>query len=86
MSSDSAADDLAEAAMDAVATLDPLDQIEALAELGAMTQDRIVQAVRAARADQASWSQIGDALGVTKQSAFNKFRASVDGGNDSEEG
>jgi hypothetical protein len=70
--------DLAEAAMVAASILDPLDQIHALAELGDVTDQWMVRAVRAARAEDRSWTEIGDSLGVTKQSAFSKYRALVD--------
>jgi hypothetical protein len=70
--------ELAEAAMVAASILDPLDQIEALAALGEVTDQWIVRAVKAARAEDCSWTQIGDSLGVTKQSAFSKYRALVD--------
>lgn len=70
--------DLAEAAMFAASVLDPLDQIYALAALGEVTDQWIVRAVKAARAEDCSWTQIGESLGVTKQSAFSRFRALVD--------
>ncbi len=43
-----------------------------LRELGDLVVDRYV---RAARADQRSWSQIGEVLGVTKQAAQQRFVA-----------
>src|SRR3954454_18895040 len=45
---------------------------EDLRQLGDSVVDRYVQA---ARADQRSWSQIGEALGVSKQAAQQRFVA-----------
>ena len=36
------------------------------------------QAVQAAREDGASWDEIGDALGITRQSAWTKFKTAIE--------
>ncbi|MDQ1645388.1 MAG: hypothetical protein QOJ50_1572 [Cryptosporangiaceae bacterium] len=36
------------------------------------------QAVQAAREDGASWDEIGAALGITRQSAWTKFKTAID--------
>ena len=46
-------------------------------EVGA-SQDRLVAAVRAARAAGDSWTMIGIALGTSKQAAHRKFAALID--------
>lgn len=54
---------------------DPLDALRMLAdselEIDRIRRDR----VRAARAAGASWKEIGDALGVSRQSAWESFTA-----------
>ena len=53
-----------------------VDPLEALRELthGEAELDRLrVERVRAARAAGASWEQVGEALGVTRQSAWEQF-------------
>lgn len=44
----------------------------AAAEL-ARTEDRVVQALHDARAAGASWAQVGDALGISRQAAQQRF-------------
>ena len=56
----------------------PADPLEALRELsrGEAELDRLrAERVRAARAAGASWEQVGEALGVTRQSAWEHFTA-----------
>ena len=54
---------------------DPLEALRVLAdsevELDRIRRDRVV----AARAAGASWQQVGDALGVSRQSAWENFTA-----------
>jgi len=56
---------------------DPLEALRVLAdreaELDRIRRDRVV----AARAAGASWQQVGDALGVSRQSAWENFTADV---------
>lgn len=56
---------------------DPLAALRVLAdtevELDRMRRDRVI----AARAGGASWQQVGDALGVSRQSAWEAFTADV---------
>ncbi|MDZ7676658.1 MAG: helix-turn-helix domain-containing protein [Acidimicrobiales bacterium] len=56
---------------------DPLAAVRVLADtevqLDQMRRDRVI----AARAEGASWQQIGDALGVSRQSAWEAFTAEV---------
>lgn len=56
---------------------DPLAALRVLADtesqLDRMRRDRVI----AARAGGASWQQIGDALGVSRQSAWEAFTADV---------
>ena len=56
----------------------PADPLDALRELsrGEAELDRLrAERVRAARAAGASWEQVGEALGVTRQSAWEHFTA-----------
>ena len=60
----------------------PADPLDALRELsrGEAELDRLrVERVRAARAAGASWEQVGEALGVTRQSAWEHFTARARG-------
>jgi hypothetical protein len=41
-----------------------------------------VEAVRQARQEARSWEEIGDALGIARQSAHTRFRDVVDGEDD----
>ena len=56
-----------------------LDRVRAAAatanELGGLADELLDRYVQAARADGASWSDIGTALGVTKQAAHERFVA-----------
>jgi len=56
---------------------DPLAALRVLADtevqLDRMRRDRVI----AARAGGASWQQVGDALGVSRQSAWEAFTADV---------
>ncbi|NDL57274.1 helix-turn-helix domain-containing protein [Phytoactinopolyspora mesophila] len=50
-----------------------IDSLRALAELRREVQRREAVLVRRARNDGASWAQIAEALGVSKQSAHRKY-------------
>jgi uncharacterized NAD(P)/FAD-binding protein YdhS len=52
---------------------DPLDALRALTASEAELERLRRNAVRAARAAGATWDQIGDALGMTRQSAWEYF-------------
>ncbi|GGS99397.1 hypothetical protein GCM10010156_66840 [Planobispora rosea] len=52
---------------------DPLDSLRAVAELRRHLERTEATLVRRARVAGASWTQIADSLGVTKQSAHRKF-------------
>ena len=59
--------------------VDPLEALRVLAdgelELSRLRRDRVV----AARAAGASWQQVGDALGISRQSAWESFTADARG-------
>ena len=57
---------------EAIAT-DPLAALPAIAEIHKDTGDHLREAVAAATA-QSSWSQIADAIGVSKQAAHQRFK------------
>jgi hypothetical protein len=68
-----------EAAMERLAELrglpctgDAAAQLHLLASLMAETERRLPRAVAAARDHQCSWAQIGDLLGVTRASAWQR--------------
>lgn len=56
---------------------DPLDALRALAdgeaELGRLRRDQVA----AARSSGASWQQVGEALGISRQSAWESFAKDV---------
>ncbi len=70
-------EDLIEAAAGAASSDEPLDQLAAAAVIGAevsAVRDRLLgHFVDRARAAGSSWSQVGTALGVTKQAAQQRF-------------
>ncbi len=59
--------------------VDPLEALRVLAdselELSRLRRERVV----AARAAGASWQQVGDALGISRQSAWENFTADARG-------
>ena len=55
----------------------PLQALGVLAEIDRWQRPLLDQAVIAARAAGSSWSEIGKALGVTRQSAHERFRTVV---------
>ncbi len=46
--------------------------------LRALTENVIVAAIQRARQDGASWKEIGDALGVSRQAAFQRYGKPID--------
>jgi len=53
---------------------DPLGYLKAIRKgAGVLEEQGIKDAVRAARRQRMSWTEIGDALGVTRQSAWEKY-------------
>lgn len=53
--------------------VDPLVLLVALADGAAKVDDKIEELVAHCRASGKSWAEIGQALGITKQSAWEKF-------------
>ncbi|MGH9072105.1 MAG: hypothetical protein ACRDX8_13310 [Acidimicrobiales bacterium] len=58
-------------------TMDPPALLHELASLIAEGQARVAQAVIEARGHGLSWSQVGDCLGVTRASAWQRYSALV---------
>ncbi|MEV4216630.1 hypothetical protein [Nonomuraea sp. NPDC049725] len=52
----------------------PLAALTLLAQVEAWQRALLDRAVAAARAGGASWSQVGDAMGISKQAAHERFR------------
>ena len=52
----------------------PLAALTLLAQVEAWHHALLAQAVAAARATDASWSEVGDAMGISKQAAHERFR------------
>jgi hypothetical protein len=55
----------------------PIEALIATKRLGEITNDRTREAARAATDGSWSWTDVGDALGMTKQAAHEKLRARV---------
>ena len=53
--------------------VDPLVLLVALADGAVKVDDKIAELVAHARASGKSWTEIGQALGITKQSAWEKY-------------
>jgi hypothetical protein len=51
---------------------DPLDALTGITEIRALVSDREREAVRRALDDH-TWAEVGNALGVSKQAAFQRF-------------
>lgn len=64
--------ELAEADLAAQGT-DPLVVLVGLAFAAARLEDKLTDVVRVCRTRGKSWTQIGEALGMTKQSAWSRF-------------
>ncbi len=58
---------------DAAARVDPLLFLPGLAEAIEQLEGRIAEIVRYCRANGRSWSQIGEALSVSKQAAWERY-------------
>jgi len=56
------------------ATDSPAQQVELAVELKTVADEVLHDAVLLARANNVSWQQIGDALGISRQAAFQRFR------------
>lgn len=52
---------------------DPLGYIKAIAAGRSSLEGTLEEAVRAARTQRMTWDEIGSALGVTRQSAWEKY-------------
>jgi hypothetical protein len=57
------------------ATGDPLHLVTFWAQSCDLVDDKLRASVRAARATGCTWAQVGDALGVSRQSAWERFRS-----------
>ena len=57
---------------------DPMHTVATARGLGRLTNDALALLVTAARERGASWQQVGDALGTTRQAAFQRFGAPLD--------
>ena len=57
---------------------DPMHTVATARTLGRLTNDALALLVTAARERGASWQQVGDALGTTRQAAFQRFGAPLD--------
>lgn len=56
----------------------PVARIHDAAEVRRLADHLLAVAVEAARADGATWAQVGEALGTTRQAAFQRFGRPVD--------
>ena len=52
---------------------DPLERVWAADRAAGAVHDLLAEAVAAARANGASWAEIGDTLGTTRQAAHQRF-------------
>ena len=57
---------------------DPMHTVATALALGRLTSDALALLVTAARERGASWQQVGDALGTSRQAAFQRFGAPRD--------
>jgi len=55
----------------------PLRALHWAVQFRAYIDEQLVDVVREARASGATWSQIGDALGVSHQAAMKRYRQTV---------
>ena len=87
---DLAADGAARAAVDDLTRGDGDRRLEAANRLRHATEALVTELVATARADGATWAEIGEVLGVSTQAAHQKYRwvaadASDDGHDDTED-
>ncbi len=62
-------------------SVDPIDQLDAARRIREAAQDLEARALEVAREAGATWKDIGDCYGLTKQGAQQRFRRSAsDGG------
>ncbi len=54
-----------------------LDRLRAIQELRAWLDDEEAQAVIGCRLARATWAEMGDAIGSTRQAAFNRWSATI---------
>lgn len=74
---DLAADGAARSAVDELARGDGAVRLEAANRLRHATEALVTELVAAARADGATWADIGEVLGVSTQAAHQKYRWAV---------
>lgn len=55
--------------------MDPLDALQAAEAYYSAAWQSLVDAVAAAKAAGATWADIGEVFGITKQSAWERFAA-----------
>ncbi|MCP2335134.1 hypothetical protein [Actinomadura rupiterrae] len=55
-----------------------LAEVAAAAEAVRRADDHLRAAVEAARASGRTWQEVGDALGITRQAAFQRFGRPID--------
>jgi len=58
---------------EAAIAADPLERLVPIVRLKDRSQELLIQAVGEARAAGATWTQIGDLLGVSKQAVLQRF-------------
>jgi hypothetical protein len=64
-------------AMSTPATIDPLEQLRAVRDEEQRLGDEKRQLIALARRQGASWAEIGQALGVSKQAAWEQYRGEI---------
>ena len=52
---------------------DPLSLLRCTVEARGLLEEIVLAAVAEARADSATWEEIGQALGVTREAAYQRF-------------
>jgi hypothetical protein len=60
-------------AVNRVHTAEGIDAVAAARDLSRLTEDAMREAVARARAAGATWQEVGDALGASRQAAFQRF-------------
>ena len=64
-------------AMSTPATIDPLEQLRAVRDEEQRLGDEKRQLIALARRQGASWAEIGQALGVSKQAAWEQYQGEI---------